>query len=147
VSALEVRCYPFHSDAGHGWLEVPLEECVGHKVSCYSYWGYSSSGSNLYSGRLVAFLEEDVDAVAVVGRQRHLEDGWHRLRYTVEPLEHPGDCFVRGLSRFPAAAADGFEVAQLAGDFWSATTWDKRHAVAALEDKVRHLQVVRGDAS
>ena len=87
-----------------------------------------------------------MDAVSVVGHQRYLEDGWHRLRYNLEPLEHPGDCFIRGLSRFPAAAADGFKVAQLKDDFWSAETWDKRHAVAALEDKCRHLQLVQGDA-
>ena len=103
MSALEIPRYKYHRDVGdNGWVEVPLELCQGKPVSCFSYWGYN------WYGTLLAFLEEDVDAVAVVGHQRYLENGWHRLRYELEPLYHRGDCFVRTLERFPAAAADGF---------------------------------------
>lgn len=49
--------YRFHTDPGHGWLEVPVEVVrqvgVLDKVSEYSY--YSPS-------RKVLFLEEDCDA-------------------------------------------------------------------------------------
>jgi hypothetical protein len=45
--------YKFHSDAGHGWLEVPLADArqSGAEISRYSY-----------AGRGKVFLEEDCDA-------------------------------------------------------------------------------------
>ncbi len=45
--------YNFHSDAGHGWLAVPMVEVKssGIKVSQYSY---HRNG--------IAYLEEDLDA-------------------------------------------------------------------------------------
>jgi len=50
-----MRKYIFHSDAGHGWLEVPKSELkslgIKDKISRYSY----IDGDN-------AYLEEDCDA-------------------------------------------------------------------------------------
>jgi len=105
-----IERYQYHQDAGHGWVEVPLEDCVGHRVSPYSYWGYGSDGC------LVAYLEEDLDAVTVLGNQVHyhgVAKVREELRYVLEPVQHPGECFVRGLERFPAAASSGFDVEQV----------------------------------
>jgi len=111
-----IERYQYHQDPGHGWVEVPLEDCVGHRVSSYSYWGYGSDGC------LVAYLEEDLDAVTVLGSQVVEVDGRAyaarprtcvELRYVLEPVQHPKDCFIRGLERFPAAASNGFDIEQV----------------------------------
>ncbi|MDA8151960.1 MAG: zincin-like metallopeptidase domain-containing protein [Acidithiobacillus sp.] len=51
----EGECYPFHSDAGHGWLEVPKSDLkvldIAGGITPYSY----QKGNK-------AYLEEDVDA-------------------------------------------------------------------------------------
>jgi len=48
-----MKIYNFHSDPGHGWLEVPLDEVkhIASKITGYSY----IRGDNVY-------LEEDCDA-------------------------------------------------------------------------------------
>ena len=45
--------YIFHEDAGHGWLEVPMQEVIdsGVEISSFSY----RKGDK-------AYLEEDLDA-------------------------------------------------------------------------------------
>jgi hypothetical protein len=53
--SLDPSNYIFHEDAGHGWLEVPLEALrtlsIGKKISPYSY---------VHGDK--AYLEEDRDA-------------------------------------------------------------------------------------
>lgn len=48
--------YPFHSDAGHGWLEVPMQELkelgIDQAISPYSY---------ISEDEQTAYLEEDCD--------------------------------------------------------------------------------------
>ena len=48
------KTYTFHQDAGHGWLAVPLEECIKlgilKDITSYSYF----KGCTIY-------LEEDCD--------------------------------------------------------------------------------------
>ena len=95
--------YRFIADGGHGWLEVPLESCQGLAVSPYSYWGHASNGC--LAGQLVAYLEEDVDAVA-----------WERRNGRAVPLHYDmydGDAFVRDLERFPAVSEYGFDMLQV----------------------------------
>jgi len=47
--------YTFHTDPGHGWLEVPISELIEldieRRISCYSYVNKDT-----------AYLEEDCDA-------------------------------------------------------------------------------------
>ena len=59
--------YTFHSDPGHGWLEVPKSELVrlgvADKISTYSY----QNGGMVY-------LEEDCDAgVFIEAKKAHNE--------------------------------------------------------------------------
>ena len=53
---MSLKIYKFHSDPGHGWLEVPREEVdrlgLAEKISRYSY--QSIDGKRV-------FLEEDCD--------------------------------------------------------------------------------------
>ncbi len=65
----------FHTDPGHGWLEVPKEivKSVGIKVSSYSY----------ENGRY-AYLEEDSDAPRFIAACRD-------AGYTVEYVEKNTD--------------------------------------------------------
>jgi hypothetical protein len=53
MSNLTVKCYMFHTDPGHGWLQVPLSEvkALHIEVSRYSY-----------RDDKFAYLEEDCDA-------------------------------------------------------------------------------------
>ena len=54
---IENRVYPFHEDAGHGWLEVPMQYLkdlnILKDISGYSYKSYDGK---------TAYLEEDLDA-------------------------------------------------------------------------------------
>jgi len=82
--------YTFHTDPGHGWIEVPLENlaALGFKVSDFSTCSYRK-------GNLV-FLEEDGDAskfarafplIDAIGRRKinlryvHHESGWKGRNY------------------------------------------------------------------
>jgi hypothetical protein len=70
----------FHSDAAHGWLEVPFallaELGIADKVSAFSYQS---------EGKTVAFLEEDCDAALFYNAA-------HEHGYTIDGLRvYDGD--------------------------------------------------------
>jgi len=60
-----MNTFNFHSDAGHGWLEVPYKMVsalgIANKISRYSY--ISLSGATVY-------LEEDCDAGLFIDAMR-----------------------------------------------------------------------------
>ena len=85
----------FHSDSGHGWLEVPLATAmmVGtplDRISPYSYAAVVGTVPTLY-------LEEDcdiclfLDAAKAAGKEVNISN-----------KHHDGDCFVRQLPRYQA---------------------------------------------
>ena len=83
-----MHTFTFHSDAGHGWLEVPrkmLQELgIREQISACSY----VKGDR-------AFLEEDCDAPRFI----------HALRATGEDcqpmyIDVKGDSPIRGYARF-----------------------------------------------
>lgn len=86
----------FHSDPGHGWLEVHRNLLVklrnlGHdilpKISAYSY--VSHDGDTLY-------LEEDCDAALFVDACKAV--GW---TFSIKDINNPrSDSFVRTLRRY-----------------------------------------------
>ena len=57
---MENNIYTFHTDPGHGWLEVSLKEIlllnIQDKITAYSYVSRKAENNSL------VFLEEDVDA-------------------------------------------------------------------------------------
>jgi hypothetical protein len=56
---IKMKTYKFHTDPGHGWLEVPTLEChdlgILSKISSYSYRGRNNEGIDCL------YLEEDCD--------------------------------------------------------------------------------------
>ena len=83
----------FHSDPGHGWLEVPLTEIrklnIHLKISPYSYLSRD--------GRMV-YLEEDCDANTFV---ESLEKTGEKIEF--EDISHNNLCFIRNLPHYPNA--------------------------------------------
>ncbi len=79
--------YTFHSDPGHGWLEVPIADvrASGAEISSYSYY---KNG--------VSYLEEDCDAPAFI---RGMEN--KGIKIEIADVQHDNRCFIRGLGRFP----------------------------------------------
>ena len=76
----------WHDDAGHGWLEVPLDTCDGLSISQYSYMDRANG---------VAYLEEDCDAAVWIRHHGMLSD------YRSWPsTHHDGDAFIRSLPRY-----------------------------------------------
>ena len=69
-SASEPKTYTWHNDAGHGWLEVPIEEVrqSGIEVSSASYMDNKN-----------AYLEEDLDAQNFL--KAYKEKNGHDLKY------------------------------------------------------------------
>lgn len=68
------KTYVFHSDPGHGWVQVPMTELldlgIAHKISSYSYMK-----------GCFAYLEEDCDMahwwharIAIDGKKPDLRD-------------------------------------------------------------------------
>lgn len=79
----------WHSDPGHGWLQVPL--VTVHKFGC-SISNYS------YRDDKWAYLEEDTDAgkfLECLG----FEPGFPELEMIPEKI-HYEDCFIRRLATF-----------------------------------------------
>ena len=79
----------FHTDAGHGWLEVSIEDirelCIENSISSYSY----------IKGERV-FLEEDCDASLYF-------EGAKAKGWTINMTEkYQPDSFVRNLPRWNA---------------------------------------------
>lgn len=80
----------FHSDAGHGWLRVPLSELdrlgIRHLISQYSYRNATH-----------AFLEEDCDAAVYVAAVRGA--GEPGLEYV--QVDDGASSRIRSYPRFP----------------------------------------------
>jgi len=81
--------YTFHTDVGHGWLEVPVQEVkdlgIGEDISGYSY--ISDDWKTVY-------LEEDCDAQRFIDAK--LEK--HKVKITWVYEQHNDDCFIRRLN-------------------------------------------------
>lgn len=74
------------SDAGHGWLEVPL--------SIFNQWGGQASGYSYYCPtRQCVYLEEDSDMGKFL-------DMLSADFYEIEQVWEDDHCFVRRLPRF-----------------------------------------------
>ena len=84
--------FNFYHDAGHGWLEVPLEIIneygIGEAISSYSYTG---------NGRV--YLEEDCDAAILLNELDKRAIAWK-----TNPIYHE-DSYIRGYRRWAAKAA------------------------------------------
>lgn len=93
--------FTFHTDPGHGWLEVPrallAEFGIQWSVSSFSY----QSGDS-------AYLEEDCDAGIFV---RAYQDKHGRRPEFVERYEE--DSPIRNYSRYQAGSGGGDETAHI----------------------------------
>ena len=80
--------YNFHTDAGHGWLEVSREELamlhIDDAISAYSY----QAGDKVY-------LEEDCDAALFVDALANLG-----VKFTFNTVTSNGDSPIRMLKRY-----------------------------------------------
>ena len=75
----------FHSDSGHGWIEVSLHQIrdAGFKPADFSSYSYRD-GSKFY-------LEEDCDAPKFLNA--------YKVKHEVffKDISYDGDCFIRDL--------------------------------------------------
>ena len=82
--------YTYHTDPGHGWLEVSLDELdllgIRSEVSCYSY---------INGGK--AYLEEDCDMGLFI-RTMEAKGVEVKLAHINEPTK---DSIIRSYRRFP----------------------------------------------
>jgi hypothetical protein len=80
--------YTFHTDPGHGWLEVPMTDIdrlgLASKISRYSY----RKGET-------AYLEEDCDASLFV---EAIKASGSEFKYSEQTTN--ADSFIRALPRF-----------------------------------------------
>ena len=86
--------YTFHSDCGHGWLEVPAREIrdlgIEGDISGYSY--ISTDGMTVY-------LEEDCDEGVFIKAVRNNSPSFDSS-YIPHCVHHDGDCFIRELASY-----------------------------------------------
>lgn len=86
-----VNTYKFHTDPGHGWLEVPFAMVyllgIGDKLSSYSYMRDCQT----------FYLEEDCDAGRFI---RAYEAKFGAKPNMVEGTYVNGHSFVRNLTRY-----------------------------------------------
>lgn len=88
--------FTFHSDPGHGWLEVPLHEIkvLGLKVSDYSY----------YNGVDTVYLEEDGDATKFFYEFERAYD----IKLKLKNKYYNRECFIRNYNfRLPENIREG----------------------------------------
>jgi hypothetical protein len=82
--------YTYHTDPGHGWLEVGVDELIllgiGDKISSYSY---------INGGK--AYLEEDCDMGLFI-RTMEAKGIEVKLAHINEPTK---DSIIRSYRRFP----------------------------------------------
>ncbi|MDO8611125.1 MAG: hypothetical protein Q7R95_11420 [bacterium] len=82
----------FHSDPGHGWLQVPLSEIqrlgIGKQISHYSYM--SARGPNP-----LVYLEEDCDASIFIEAAKSKGE-----QIEFNDVSYNDECFIRGLPNF-----------------------------------------------
>lgn len=78
----------FHSDAGHGWLEVPMEIIkhlnLSKKISSYSY-----------KKKDMAYLEEDSDAGICISAMKE-----HNYHFYIKNLPQQDPNPIRSYPRF-----------------------------------------------
>jgi hypothetical protein len=77
----------YHTDAGHGWLEVPADSCAGLDISLYSY----TDGRSVY-------LEEDCDARVWLEHHGISLEGvrLHTQQYDFYCFIRDLDCYEKG---------------------------------------------------
>ena len=99
ISPTDLKFCRWYNDSGHGWLGVPvrvlLESGVASEISSCSY---------INGTMTVAYLEEDCDApkfLDAIGFRRD-EEG-----LSVSETKYDGDCFIRRLPSYDAAALVG----------------------------------------
>ena len=86
---VQPRCYTYHQDPGHGWLEVPLQELLALGIQ-----QQITSHSHMQVGK--AYLEEDCD-MPVFLYALMLNGIVFRLRVVKVPY---GDSFIRALPSY-----------------------------------------------
>jgi hypothetical protein len=88
----QMKTYNFYSDAGHGWLEVDLQELVSlgvaSAISRYSYIKQTENGIKVY-------LEEDCDTQVFHGAMA--KSG---IEYSVTGIDHGWNSPIRNYRRF-----------------------------------------------
>ena len=80
--------YIFHSDPGHGWVEISLKELRSLNISVtqFSYYDYAAGK---------AYLEEDCDAGKAIAALK--ESG---INPVFNEISYNSPCFIRDLYRF-----------------------------------------------
>lgn len=90
LESIEERIYNFHEDAGHGWLEVPMQYLKDLNI-LKDITGYSYRSRD----RKTAYLEEDLDACTFLDKvygtdyplqHRHMERVWDGDRSFIREL-------------------------------------------------------------
>jgi len=67
--------YIFYADAGHGWLEVPLEDCkaIGLNLTDFTQYSYREAGT--------LYLEEDCDQARFVNAYKAVNGAMPEISY------------------------------------------------------------------
>ena len=78
----------FHSDSGHGWLEVSSADLADVGVSPKDFSIYSYRKGTRY------FLEEDCDAPKFIS----LFNAKYGVKPTIDAEHYEDDCFIRDLN-------------------------------------------------
>ena len=86
----------WHSDAGHEWLEVSLDNFQGAKLDLDDINGFSYWRLNHDNNTITLFLEGDLDAAIFL---KAWEKAGHALDDIGECDYHSGYCFIRELPR------------------------------------------------
>jgi hypothetical protein len=88
----QMKKYTFYSDAGHGWLEVDLQELialgVASAISRYSYIKRTEAGTKVY-------LEEDCDVQVFDDAMKK-----RKIEYACHHVDHGMDSQIRNYLRF-----------------------------------------------
>ncbi len=83
--------YKWHSDAAHGWLEVPAHDCLDVGLDIKTISQYS------YFDKRTLYLEEDSDAGKFIEAYAAHHNGGAPTM--VEMAQAPGESFIRSLPR------------------------------------------------
>ena len=88
----ELATYTFHTDPGHGWLEVTLPQIldVGLEPSAFSPYSYHQQ----WGGQDIFYLEEDQDAAVFV---RAYMEKYNKRPHTRE-IHNNSDHYIRKMS-------------------------------------------------
>ena len=80
--------YTFHSDCGHGWLEVPAR-----KIRDLGIEGDISGCSYISADGMTVYLEQDCDEGVFLKAVRNNYPSF-------DCVHHDGDCFIRELASY-----------------------------------------------